>query len=279
MRKVILFGAAGGGARLFDRIYKKYEIVAFVDNDKKKWGEMLKGIRIESPQKAIKELVFDYVIITSAPGLDSIKKQCIDMGIPEEKIITSYIEMPLESRRVFLKKLALVMKDFVSEGACAEVGVFEGDFAKYINLYFPDRKLHLFDTFQGFDKRDIEKEKGFSNAREGDYGNTSENLVMNKMPFPDQCIIHKGYFPETAIAVDEKFCFVNLDLDLYEPTYNGLKFFSEKMTKDGVILVHDYFADNFKGPKEAVDNFVAESSKKIYKMPIGDGISIMLIGF
>ena len=277
MKKVILFGAAGGGVRLYDKIKEKYDVVSFVDNDSKKWGRELKGIEIENPQKAIRELMFDFLIITSAPGLDSIKKQCLELGVSEEKIITKYIETPLESRRVFLEKLALCMENSVGE--CAEVGVFEGDFAKYINLYFSNRELHLFDTFEGFDKRDVEKEGSFSDAKEGDYGNTSENIVMNKMPFPDKCIIHKGYFPETAIGIDEKFCFVNLDLDLYEPTYNGLKFFSERMTKDGVILVHDYFADNFKGPKEAVDKFVAESTKKIYKLPIGDGISIMLIGF
>ena len=47
------------------------------------------------------------------------------------------------------------------KGECAEAGVFEGDFAKWINQYFPDRKLYLFDTFEGFDMRDIEKEKPF----------------------------------------------------------------------------------------------------------------------
>jgi O-methyltransferase len=44
------------------------------------------------------------------------------------------------------------------EGNVAELGVFRGDFAKFINISFPDRKLYLFDTFEGFDEKDIEAE-------------------------------------------------------------------------------------------------------------------------
>ena len=40
----------------------------------------------------------------------------------------------------------------------AECGVFRGDCTKFINLFFPDRTLYLFDTFGGFEKSDIEYE-------------------------------------------------------------------------------------------------------------------------
>lgn len=36
------------------------------------------------------------------------------------------------------------------EGEMAEAGVRDGAFAKYINKYFPEKKLYLFDTFEGF---------------------------------------------------------------------------------------------------------------------------------
>ena len=208
------------------------------------------------------------------------------MGIADSKIITSYIDGPLESRRIFLKSIAGMPEFALLHGECAEAGVFEGDFARYINEYFPDRVLHLFDTFEGFDERDIEKEKGLSTAKAGEYGNTSEQKVMEKMPFPEQCVIHKGCFPETAESINDEFCFVNLDLDLYEPTYEGLQFFGGRIVHGGIILVHDYFAENFKGPREAVDKFVnecniqgGEGKNKILKLPIGDGVSIMLVGF
>src|ERR1700722_19767253 len=52
-------------------------------------------------------------------------------------------------------------------GNVAELGVYKGKFAKYINQYFPERKFYLFDTFTGFDKRDIEKEKSNSFSQAG----------------------------------------------------------------------------------------------------------------
>lgn len=280
MLRAICFGAAGSAKRLYVEINKKYEVIAFVDNDAKKVNidKSLFGVPIYEPTYCLNTEEYDYIIITSAPGLESIKQQLIDMGLDEGKIITSYIEAPIESRRVFLEKIAECI-DFEDGAACAEAGVFEGDFARYINCYFPNRILHLFDTFEGFDERDIEKEREYSKAQVGDYGNTSVEMVMKKMPFPKQIIVHKGYFPETAEGIQSKFCFVNLDLDLYEPTYNGLNFFKNRMVKNGVILVHDYFADNFRGPKEAVDRFICECEGKIHKYPIGDGISIMLVGF
>ncbi len=280
MTKVICFGAAGGAIRLYPKIIQKYQVIAFTDNDSKKWGtKSCGGVCVYSPNECINRMEYDYVIITSAPGMQSIKKQLIDMGISETRIITSYVDEPLRIREIFLSSLAKFNDEYDVAAECAEAGVFEGDFARHINCCFPNRKLHLFDTFEGFDARDIEREKGYSLAQIGDYSNTSITEVMGKMSFPEQCIIHKGYFPETAEGLNSRFCFVNLDLDLYEPTYNGLWFFKDKMIHKAVILVHDYFAENFEGPKEAVDKFVAECGGRIQKYPIGDGISIMLTGF
>ncbi len=40
-------------------------------------------------------------------------------------------------------------------GAIAELGVFRGFNASVLNHFFPDRRLYLFDTFEGFDPRDV----------------------------------------------------------------------------------------------------------------------------
>lgn len=277
--KAICFGAAGGGMRLYNAISEKYEILAFTDNDPRKWGKTLHQIKILPVTESLK-LDYDVIVISSAPGYDSIKNQLIELGVSEHMIDSSFILAPLESRRVFLDKLAKIQQEELipSDVQVAEAGVFEGDFAKWINMYYPNRTLHLFDTFEGFDKKDIVYETGLSDASLGDYSNTSIDIVLQKMMYKEHVVIHKGYFPESADCVTGKFCFVNLDLDLYEPTYNGLMFFKDKMIKNGVILVHDYFAENFKGPQKAVDRFLKENNK-YSAYPIGDGISIMIVGF
>ena len=60
------------------------------------------------------------------------------------------------------------------------------------------------------------------------FGNTSIDLVMKKMVHPKNVEIHKGFFPETTGGVLDKFCFVNLDFDLYKPILEGLRFFGLK---------------------------------------------------
>ena len=267
----------GGGKKIYFEVSNEYDVVAFVDNDQKKWGQQLCGVKIYAPQMLTDGLIYDEVIITSVTHAEPIRKQCMELGVPAERIITSYVGTSLESRRMFLKQFALMIGDEDPGAECAEAGVFKGEFAKWINQYFPTRKLHLFDTFEGFDSRDIEEEKGQSTASEGDFGDTSVERVMAKMPYPDNCVIHKGYFPETAQGIESKFCFVNLDLDLYMPTYSGLKFFQSRMSPHGVILVHDYFSEDFRGAKKAVDEFIQENPGKVRKVPIGDVLSILLV--
>ena len=58
-------------------------------------------------------------------------------------------------RYTTLELLMEQIKDNNIEGELAELGVFRGYFSKYINASFPDRKLYLFDIFEGFDEKDI----------------------------------------------------------------------------------------------------------------------------
>jgi hypothetical protein len=177
---------------------------------------------------------------------------------------------------MFLENLAVTFNEKKIEGCVAEGGVFQGDFAREINRVFPDKTLYLFDTFTGFDQRDIIKERssGFSQFEEGHLNTTSEEIVRSKLLYPNKAIIKKGFFPETAKGIDDRFCFVNLDFDLHDPILAGLKFFYPKMAAGGAILIHDYFNPGYKGVKVAVDSFAKEND--ITPTPIGDGISVVI---
>lgn len=122
-------------------------------------------------------------------------------------------------------------------GAAAELGVYKGDFAKKINEFLPDKKLYLFDTFEGFDQRDIDSEisKKFSDGKQ-DFSNTSVDLVLSKMKDRSKCVVKKGYFPETAKGLeDEQYSFVSIDADLYQPILDGLKYFFPRLTRGGIL--------------------------------------------
>lgn len=120
---VICFGAAGGGKRLFDVISSNHNIIAFTDNDSNKWGDKLNNVPILSVKEAL-SIDYDKIILTSAPGKDSIIKQLLSYGIKSTQIDTSYIDGPLEARIVFLEKLAELHKYISEDVQVAEAGVF-----------------------------------------------------------------------------------------------------------------------------------------------------------
>ena len=281
--KVFVFGAGVTGNVLLPEIIKNYQVIAFLDNDKFKWGTSInqsinQSIPILNPNVILEpNLKYDAIIVTVLSGMSTITTQLLDMGVERVKIITEYIDFFVKSRIMFLECLKEIFKDRDISGCVAEGGVFQGEFAQQINRIFPQSKFYLFDTFDGFDKRDInvEQNNSYSKAMANDFGITSEQLVLSKLPYPDMCVLKKGYFPETAEGIDEQFCFVNLDFDLYNPILAGLEFFVPRMVSGGVILIHDYFNSEFQGVKKAVKDFENKVGK-LNLFPIGDGYSIAI---
>ena len=143
-------------------------------------------------------------------------------------------------------------------GNVAELGVFRGEFSSLISAAFPDRKIHLFDTFEGFSEKDItiEASGNLSRAKTGDFSSTDIDSVLHVMPDPTRTVIHKGWFPDTFSDVrDETFCFVSLDADLYAPTAAALPLFYERLATGGVLLIHDVYSTQFSGCRKAVGEF------------------------
>lgn len=280
MKKVVIYGAGIIGKDCFFEI-EDAEVIAYIDNDKTKWGKSLNGIPIVGGIESVSLLVYDEIIIASALSYNDIKKQLISIGIKSEIIrkCNSAI-IATGARQTFVKNISEMLKQVNKnmEYAVAEGGVFEGEFSKVINQYFPDKKLYLFDTFTGFSDRDIEKEVAFSNSQVGQYAYDNIEEIVHKMPHKQNVIIKKGFFPETVQGLEEEmFGFVNLDFDLYQPMYEGLKFFYSRLIDNGVILLHDYFSPTFSGVRQAVVDYEKFLGMELKKLPIGDGFSIAVL--
>ena len=287
MQRIIIFGAGDLGQYFYKKYSKIFNILFYVDNFR---CEPENEIPILCPS-VIKDTDFDMVYIASAHGLDVVYRQLVqELKVPEEKINRVWAEsfVPdffIGPRIRFLEDYASYCYSHGMEGACAEVGVCRGDFAKEINRVFPDKKVYLFDTFEGFDIRDLQKE---AEVNEGymainswiadgkmDFRDTSVEFVRNCMPHKKNVVIKKGFFPETFdLNAEEKFLFVNLDTDLYQPIKDGLEIFYPRMVKGGVILVHDYFS-MLTGVEKAVEEFLSENN--LVAVPIGDRMSIAII--
>jgi len=164
------------------------------------------------------------------------------------------------------------------EGSVAEVGVSSGEFAKKINMVFPDRKLYLFDTFSGLPREDFEKsielgwgEKQYAFCEKG----TDPSVVLEKMPFPEKCVIKKGCFP-TSYNIEEKLVFVALDIDFYHSIYEGLGILYKNLVKGGYILVHDFHNLAYTESYDAIANFCDENNAPYIPLPDNGG-SVVIV--
>lgn len=283
MKKIVIFGAGNLGEVLASQLKKDYEILGFLDNNSTKWGNKIGDLQVLGNATVLQNIDYDEIVIASTMRFEEIKKGLMECGIPEDKFNVSVhqkLQVEIQARVNFLRDFCKEREDVSTEYAVAEGGVFQGMFAAEINKYFPNRKLYLFDTFEGFDKRDVEVEikNNFSNVVENYYSETTVETVMQKMQHPEQVVICKGYFPETIQGLEEqKYLFVNLDFDLYAPILSGLEYFYPRMADGGVMLIHDYFTEYYHGVKEAVDEFEKRINCKLKRLPIGDGISTALV--
>lgn len=182
-----------------------------------------------------------------------------------------------------LKLLADEIKCRDINGDIAELGVLHGDFAAVLNRYFPDRRLFLFDTFEGFSEKDLEQEKDCGYYEPGvigdnDFKDTNVQMVLDKMQTPSMCVVRKGRFPETIPGEERTYAFVSMDCDLYTPTLAGLEYFLPRLSPGGYIMLHDYNGEDFgKGTHRAVEA-CEKKYGHIVKVPLPDMCGTLVIG-
>ena len=277
MNTAVIYGAATTAKRVYEEVKSQYAIQYFVDGNPAFIGTRIDGLEVKG-REAILEARPDLVVMGILTGYEDAVEYLIQNGFPEERIICRFVDLNTRARRDCLEKIAMILEDKEVSGAVAELGVYRGDFAKVINTVFPERKLYLFDTFEGFPEEDMnyETENNLLLNTVGKLSNTSVEYVMGRMPHPERCVIRKGYFPETAAGLeDERYAFVNIDVDLYKPILAGLEYFWPRMAENGYIFVHDYFSFSYAGTKKAIEEF----SERFHVgfTPIGDTLSVAFV--
>jgi O-methyltransferase len=168
-----------------------------------------------------------------------------------------------------------LLKEKGIEGDIAEIGVYKGSSAKLFCTIFPEKKIYLFDTFEGFDNRDLLNEKAYTHKKH--FKDTSVEGVKRYLN-SEKAIFCKGYFPQTAINIEDtaRFCLIHLDADLYNPTFEGLNFFYNKVNSGGLIIIHDYYSSLWPGVKNAVDEFFIDKPEHPVVIPDKSGTAIIV---
>jgi len=170
-------------------------------------------------------------------------------------------------RKYFLQQLIKLTKNI--KGDTVELGVYFGASSELIlqAIGQTEKKHHMFDSWQGISQPDLE---------DGTYwekGSLNSSLFFcknNLSAFKENIkIFYEGWIPDTFqnISDDLSISFVHFDLDLHQPTKDGLCFFYDKLSSGGIMLFDDYTFTSCPGVKKAVDDFFADKEEEVIETP------------
>jgi O-methyltransferase len=145
----------------------------------------------------------------------------------------------------------------------AEIGSFRGGSARFIAealLAASEREpeLHVVDTFEGHPEAAITAQDAEVHTV-GLFGDTSYDAVRDYLADLSFVKVHKGAFADVVDELpDTAYGFAHLDVDLYEPILDGLRFFGPRIPVGGVIILDDYDARKCPGVRLAAETWLAE---------------------
>jgi hypothetical protein len=161
-------------------------------------------------------------------------------------------------------------------GNTAECGVYQGA-SPYLICNFIDQSRNqarthfIFDSFEGLSA---------PSRLDGDHwsaGDLAWELADVKRTLAKFQNIswHKGWIPERFVDVEDKdFAFVHIDVDLYEPTLESIRFFYYRMNCGGIILCDDYGFATCPGVTSAIEEFLSDKPEKMITLTCGGGFMI-----
>lgn len=183
--------------------------------------------------------------------------QLSDAALPERDLSNDYVR--LATLELLCRRLDNV------PGAAAELGVYKGFFARCINQLLPERTMYLFDSFAGF-----ASEACAAESFQAAHANTAIERVLAIMPHPETVTVRPGFFPGSLEGLEERFCLVSLDVDFYQATLDGLRYFWPRLERGGYLLLHDWGSPKLSGVAQAMRDYEAEIGKQLPAVPLCD---------
>jgi len=161
-------------------------------------------------------------------------------------------------------------------GDTAECGVYRGADSYLICLFNASlqgstRTHFMFDSFQGLSAPTV---FDGTHWKQGDLKSPLEVAQQALAQFPDT-VFMPGWIPNRFDEIqDRSFAFVQVDVDLYEPTRDSIAFFYPRLVDGGIFLCDDYGFDSCPGATRAVDEFLRDKPEKAISLSDGGGFFI-----
>jgi O-methyltransferase len=164
------------------------------------------------------------------------------------------------------------------DGDAAECGVYNGGTALLLSrvLAGQDKRLFLFDSFEGLPGAVSEKDGAFLQA--GEYAADNVESVRRLLAgFEGMTEIRKGWIPETFAGLEERrYAIVHIDVDRYQSTLDCCTYFYPRLVAGGILLFDDYGFAGACGERYAADEFFADKPESPLSLPTGQAMVLKL---
>jgi hypothetical protein len=173
------------------------------------------------------------------------------------------INNALYARLYILRQLATQQKD---KGNFAECGVYAGMSMFFVADLCKYRFIGV-DSFEGVSEPG-EYDNDYFKSKKLAIDISFAKAFLKKFNNID---LHKGWVPEVFDKIDDKeYAYVNIDVDLYDPTKNSIEYFWPKLIKGGVLICDDYGSDKTPGARKAMNDFFGVDN--ILELPTGQAL-------
>ena len=174
-------------------------------------------------------------------------------------------------RKYNLRSLLRMVRDV--PGDTAECGAYKGASSFLIcqSIAGTSKRHFVFDSFEGLSA---------PNTVDGSYWkrgdlSTTEKEIRGRLSSFDFVEYMTGWIPTRfAEVVDRRFSFVHVDVDLYQPTLDSVRFFYDRLSPGGMLVCDDYGAIWCPGARQALDEFAAERNAPIACLSSGQALVI-----
>jgi hypothetical protein len=140
--------------------------------------------------------------------------------------------------------------------------------ANYLRSRKVRKTIYACDSFEGFDRIELDKERkaGLTGASDEAFTSTSYAYVKDKIKelgVQDTVIPVKGFFSDTLPHIKSKFCFALVDCDLRDSLIYCAEAIWPNLVSNGRILFDDYTSENFQGARLGIEYFVSKYESEI----------------
>ncbi|MBO6805948.1 TylF/MycF/NovP-related O-methyltransferase [Thalassospira sp.] len=176
--------------------------------------------------------------------------------------------------------LNLAFDNLGNEGDIAECGCWKGQSTYMIAKLIQQRgeaSFHVFDSFEGlssFEDQDIDRNKTRDlthlDSRRKHFASDEAKVRANLRNF-NFISFYRGWIPDRFPEVEwASYKFVHIDVDMYQPYIDSIRFFYPRMLRGGVLVFDDYGSSGFPGARRAVDELAEEFRPTVFlRFPLG----------